>query len=186
MLVRVRYHCICYTGLCPYHMLQVGIDLPYSLSHTIPVRSKIFSTSCCPLPSSNRPRHYWVPYHTRPIVSPQASFFSSLLCRHCVQSFILCCTSHSTIQYSQMVGGGGREELDIYFCGSIPLEGVSFWVGCSQDRYAAGHLNWIAVLFRASAHTRASTHTRTIAHTRASAHSQIWPFWGSSCSRPPC
>ena len=26
---------------------------------------KIFSTSCCPLPSSNRPRHYWVPYHTR-------------------------------------------------------------------------------------------------------------------------
>ena len=54
--------------LIQHHTLlaEVPIDLlPYSLSHTIPARSKIFSTSCCPLPSSNRPRHYWVPYHTR-------------------------------------------------------------------------------------------------------------------------
>ena len=47
--------------LIQHHTLlaEVPIDLlPYSLSHTIPARSKIFSTSCCPLPSSNRPRHY--------------------------------------------------------------------------------------------------------------------------------
>ena len=48
-------------SLILHHTLlaEVPIDLlPYSLSHTIPTRSKIFSTSCCPLPSSNRPRHH--------------------------------------------------------------------------------------------------------------------------------
>ena len=40
-------------------MAEVPIDLlPYSLSHTIPARSKIFSTSRRPPPSSNRPRQY--------------------------------------------------------------------------------------------------------------------------------
>ena len=70
-----------------YHTLlaEVPIDLlPYSLSHTIPKRSKIFSTLCCPLPSSSRPRHHWVSYHTR-LLNPlfhllKFPFF--ILCKH--------------------------------------------------------------------------------------------------------
>ena len=38
--------------------MQVPSDLPYLLSHPIPMRSKIFSRSCCPLPSSNRPHYH--------------------------------------------------------------------------------------------------------------------------------
>ena len=79
-------------SLIQHHSLlaEMPIDLlPYLLSHTIPTRSKIFSTSCCPLPSSNRPRHHWVPYHTRllnPLFHLKVSFFLSLLCRFCEYS----------------------------------------------------------------------------------------------------
>ena len=69
-------------------LAEVPTDLPYLISHTIPTRTKIFSTSCCPLPSSNRPRHHWVPYHTRhfkPIASPQVSLLF-LLCKHYMNS----------------------------------------------------------------------------------------------------
>ena len=81
--------------------IQVSSDLlPYLLSHPIPMRSKIFSTSCCPLPSSNRPRHHWVPYHSRllnPLFHLKFPFFISFVQTLWVQSFILCCTSHSTL-----------------------------------------------------------------------------------------
>ena len=81
-------------SLILHHTLlaEVPIDLlPYSLSHTIPTRSKIFSTSCCPLPSSNRPCHHWVPYHTRllnPLFHLKVSFF-----------YLFCADSVSTVAH---------------------------------------------------------------------------------------
>ena len=107
--------------LIQHHTLlaEVPIDLlPYSLSHTIPTRSKIFSTSCCPLPSSNRPRHYWVSYHTgllNPLFHLKFPFFISFVQTLCVQSFILCCTSHSTLLlFSLFVIQYGRPYCIIY------------------------------------------------------------------------
>ena len=73
----------------------------FLLSHTIPTRRKIFSTSCCPLPSSNRPRHHWVPYHSRllnPLFHLKFPFFLiSFVQTLWVQLFILCSTSHSKL-----------------------------------------------------------------------------------------
>ena len=57
-------------------------------------------SSCCPLPSSNRPRHHLVPYHIKPIVSPQVSYFY-LFCADTVSAVIHPLVVHLIQHYFQ-------------------------------------------------------------------------------------